>query len=246
METMNKQLKELYESKWKKLKPALLKLNNERKLNKEKKIDEPKVAHPLLIQVDDSYKEADIKVMFFGQNALRWLGQVDKKSSVEECLSMYNRFYNGNMCQGYGGPFWNFIKKLKEDVSNSKKNKNKKVEYVWNNVLKIDEEGEPKDGIIETTFEHFNVIAEEIRILDPDVLIFLSGYTYDKHIEKTMGKFTHKTIDGFTEKQLCQLVFAKDPKIKAYRTYHPGGFRSIRIPGFRDIILDRLISTIRK
>ena len=82
--------------------------------------------------------------------------------------------------------------------------------------------GTPQQGLINYTIDYFNVIPQEIEILKPNVLLFLSGHTYDEYIKKSVGNFTVVPIEGFTTNELCILKFDDINIDLAIRTYHPG------------------------
>jgi hypothetical protein len=84
------------------------------------------------------------------------------------------------------------------------------------------ESGTPQQGLINYTIDYFNVIPQEIEILKPNVLLFLSGHTYDDHIRKTIGNFSIVPIEGFSTNELCILKFDNISVDLAIRTYHPG------------------------
>jgi hypothetical protein len=60
---------------------------------------------------------------------------------------------------------------------------------------------------------------QEIDILKPDFLVFLSGPKYDTYINDIFGNPQKKAIAGFNENELCECAI---PTVKkAVRTYHP-------------------------
>jgi len=218
MDKMNDLLKKLYSSKWEKISEML------QSFNEEEPDDFDNLAtHPLLIKTDKEYEAADLKVMFFGQETNSWEcetndGIFEEGIDIDTLLNRYNIFYLKKGYEKYGGYFWNFIRRLKDKKSD------KKIGYIWNNVLKIGrrEKGIPQQGLINYTFEYFNVIFQEIEILKPDVLLFLSSYRYDTFIKKSLGNFSIVPIEGFSTKELCVLKFDNFSVGLALRTYHPG------------------------
>ena len=218
MDKMNELLKKLYSSKWEKISYML------QSFNKEKPNDSKNSAtHPLLIKTNKEYETSDFKVMFFGQETNYWEretndGAFEEGIDIETLLNRYDIFYLKRGYEGYGGHFWNFIRKLKNSEID------KKIGYVWNNVLKIGKcgKGYPEQGLINYTFEYFNVISQEIEILKPNVLLFLSSYRYDEFIKRSLGNFSIIPIDGFNKNELCILKFDNLSVDLALRTYHPG------------------------
>ncbi len=232
---MNELLKNLYSSKWGKINEMLQSFNE----------DDPEdlenlATHPLLIKTDDEYAKADLKVMFFGQETNEWNGVFEEYADLESVLAVYEDFYLKRGYEQYGKPFWNFIRNLKSTQST------KKIGYIWNNVLKIgkSESGTPQQGLIKYTIDYFNVIPQEIEILKPNVLLFLSGHTYDDHIRKTIGNFSIVPIDGFSTNELCILKFDNITVDLAIRTYHPGYLQ--RLGERRMNITETIVNLIEK
>lgn len=211
----NEQLLELYNSKWDVIKDALTGFNDE---VEEGGDSDNMVTNPLLIQIDEKYANAELKIMFFGQET-NWWGPAFN-GEIEPIIQIYKGFFLKDEYKKYGKPFWNGIDLMK-DIN--KKNINKSIGYVWNNLVKI---GRCSEGFPELshkfTVKSFNVIRDEIRILKPDILIFLSGPNYDSLIAESLGDYTESEIDNFKTRQLCELIFKEDLGIKkALRTYHP-------------------------
>lgn len=210
---MNENLKKLYNLKWNKLSEMLQDFNEQ-----DPDDDANMATHPLLLKSDKEFEEAELKVMFFGQETNEWNGVFEENIDIDSITTVYDEFYLQKGYEKYGKPFWNFIKSLKNIQSE------KKIGYIWNNVLKIGKSdvGTPQQGLINYTIDYFNVIPQEIEILKPNVLLFLSGHTYDEYIKKSVGNFTVVPIEGFTTNELCILKFDDINIDLAIRTYHPG------------------------
>lgn len=210
----NKKLLELYESKY----PNLSRLLTEK--NKSLKHSD-KATNPLLLKIDENYANAKFKIMFFGQETNTWLGEQNNAEflgQIEPVYHLYENFFLSGNCYSYGGQFWNGVSRCVQLVE---KEINEKVGVVWNNIIKVGKcgKGAPFASIQEIQFEHFNVYREEVDILEPDVLIFFSGPNYDNQIKKAFGRLDKNSIDGFTERQLCEIKIPNS--VPAFRTYHP-------------------------
>lgn len=227
---MNNQLEELYSTKWRKISEMLQSFNEEDLGDYENM-----ATHPLLIKTDKEYENADLRVMIFGQETNQWIGPFEEGIDINSVINMYDNFYLKKGYEQYGKPFWNFIRSLK---STSDK---KKVGYIWNNVLKIgkSESGTPQQGLINYTIDYFNVIPQEIEILKPNVLLFLSGHQYDKYIMKTVDTFNPLPIEGVNINELCILKFDNLNIDIAIRTYHPGYLQRLKERG---IIINKIIN----
>lgn len=212
---MNKELRKLYETHY----PDLTKEMFLRNEILDKKSE--RSTNPLLLSVGESYMNADLKIMFFGQETNFWLGEKNEGvflGEIQPIIDLYNGFYLDKYCYKYGGQFWNGINRFKTNLKAQIPNKT--IGLLWNNVVKIGkcDKGFPYK-INDITNKYFNVISEEIKITKPDVLVFLSGPYYDSEIKKSLGDFNSISIDSFPPRKLCRLEFKNQPI--AFRTYHP-------------------------
>jgi hypothetical protein len=194
--------------------------------------DNEKSTDPLFIGVTEGYLNADIKLMIFGQETNGWGGgefDIDNTEDVIEMLICgddtpdcmgYRGFFSEKYCYKYGGQFWNMVKKFILDLQTD--NQDKKIDYIWNNVIKMGKRGIgfPNywyNDIIKPYFN--NLIIKEIDILKPNFIVFFSGPNYDKYINDIFDNPLKKSVAGFNEQELCEI---KIQNIKrSFRTYHP-------------------------
>ncbi len=212
--TINTKLKRLYKSLYPELEIQLTRYNR-------KNTGSERATNPLLLKVDKSYIEADVKIMFFGKETNVWLGERRNGAflgEIEPVLDLYENFYLSGSCFSYGGQFWNGIKKFKDLLQ--EKNLDLNFGYVWNNVVKIGKCEVGNSPKINTIIkDNFSVIKREIEILEPDFLVFFSGPNYDNIINDIIGDFKRKKVRNFDTRELCELHHPDFPL--AFRTYHP-------------------------
>lgn len=241
MNNLTKQLANLYEPKWKELKPQL-------------DAQAIKVQAPFMLgvalehnnqggYVDESWwTDADLKVMVFGQEPLNWpMPILDDGSQVQsdDFVELYQRFYSDN----YKGQYFltdsdNHLAKNKffsmgfngimsgiKDFVLGEQYSDKKVAYLWNNISKLSVGGRKgvDSGIHNLEKEYFHVIPQEIEILKPDVLIFLTGPGQNKYYGYIRENFTvngsPKPLAGNDVDAVAKLDI--EGISLAYKTYHP-------------------------
>lgn len=216
-------LENLYKSKWVEI-SKMLDIWQDLTVKEEDSGDFANMAtFPLLIKTDEEYERTELKIMILGKETNGWCkdeingGVFEDGIGIGSLIDVYDKFYLQNGSPKYGKHFFNYIRLLKRKLPE------KKIGYIWNNVLKIGKMnvGTPQNNLIDYTVKYFNVIPHEIEILKPNVLLFLSGPQYDEYIEKTIGKFNVITIEGFTINELCILKFDNIKVDLALRTYHP-------------------------
>lgn len=170
----NKQLYDLYEQHWDSLVSSVDQLP-----------EAAKPAHPLLLQLPDeqNYKQADIKVMFVGQETNGW-NQTFGSRSITELQESYCNFITSKASKN--SIFWTFIKSCMRSLE--KANPNDSISMSWNNIYKlgrVNDSGSPSETIREVEHSNFNVFEKELTILHPDIVVFLLGLLTIKHSKNT-------------------------------------------------------------
>jgi hypothetical protein len=214
MNNLNEQLYNLYASKWDDISETLHEIYED--------APPPNPTNPFLLYIDEEkWKNADLRVMIFGQETKDWLQSPGK--SIDELRAAYDTGFNKTVWNKRT-PFRRSFAKFKEILG--AKYPDKQISYVWNNIIKIGKEsdaGRPGGEIYEAECGWFHVIPDEVKILKPNVILFFSGSDYDDFIRANFGKVPYSAISPYGEKQLAKISI---PGIDfAFRTYHPGGLQ---------------------
>lgn len=185
--------------------------------------DNDKMNGPFLIAPNDAYQQAAIKVAFIGQETNSW----SNESCISEQMITYSNF---NLAENYKyrhGPFWSVIRKIETALTGSI------LSSAWLNLNKYDQDKKaPSIGNQLILSELDFLLVEELKLIAPDVVIFLTGPHYDQRITSLLqGEKT--PIDGFSQRKLCQI---KSPALTGmmFRTYHPNYLRRARLE--KDVI----------
>lgn len=238
---LTKQLANLYEPKWKELKQQLDAQGI--------KVQAPFMLGIALEHnnqggyVDESWwTAADLKVMVFGQEPLNWPTPIlDEGAQIQsdDFVELYQRFYSDN----YKGQYFltdseNHLAKNKffsmgfngimsgiKDFVINEQYPGKNVAYLWNNISKLSVGG--RSGVSKEIHEleekYFHVIPQEIEILKPDVLIFLTGPGQNKYYNYIQENFNTKgspmPLAGNDVDAVAKLDI--EGINLAYKTYHP-------------------------
>ena len=209
----NEQLRALYEIHYENLKHELNDLME--------KQDGGKPTNPLLISIDDEerYQASDIKIMFFGQETNDWENICGRE--IDHLLATYQDFLGATKKGSQSSHFWRMVRDYHKSVLD--KNPGKKIDYIWNNILKVglaNKRGKPSSDIVKLQQEYFPVIKAEIDILKPDIVIFFTGPYYDEHIKHEFPDVDFMKISGMKEREICEIHSSSLPT-RAFRTYHP-------------------------
>lgn len=197
--------------------------------------------NPLLLNIDnsDDFENAEIKVMLFGQDmsAGDWYMYdreklLDEKGKLSPEIKTFNNKTGAcnvdgkRQTRGMGGGMNLFIDRLND------KFKDKQVRYVWNDIAKIGRniEGNEKKVILEDIEnQYFDVVKDEINIIQPHVIVFFTGPTefWESKLQKKLGisKVNYNGIPNWNNiRQVALLDLDKEqfPSVQyAFRTYHP-------------------------
>lgn len=233
---INKKLFSLYQGKWKNLSKELQQINSDSS-------NELKASNPLLINIDeDKFYASDIKLMIFGQETNSWYG--DFNSNIKFSLEKYSEFFNSDKYYSYGGQFWNGVKKFKKKLEEKYPQKN--IYLIWNNLCKIGNSQRNTNTaakyILEIENKHFSIINEEIKIINPDIILFFTGPNYDCFIDNIFLNIQKIEVNGFNYRQLIKLDFGEKQNI--FRTYHPNYLW--RKKGLINEVYDRIIENLDK
>lgn len=243
-----------------------------------------KPALPLLIELngDESYENADLRVMIFGRETNNWNDPKDFRKDfpygtynldlhtsedvVTEIMGRHvegeDDYYGiGDLYHGYffeknengnrlnTTPFTRRADQLIDILRTKMPNIN--IEYLWNNVSKIGCGGtdfgkscrKPTAEIRKIERQYFNVVADEVKILNPDIIIFLTGFNADSEIK---DKFALADDAFHPVKNGVFLDRIEIPGVKyAARTIHPSHQSNENLKQHYDALVDDIISVLR-
>jgi hypothetical protein len=215
--SINKLLYELYASKWEKLCEAMELNSGEGKAE---------LANPLMLYINDEkdFMTADVKVMLFGQNTGNWYGFDTCEGSLSEIMQSFTESFDNR--EGSIGKYYSMGQGMNKFINDmNTRYSDKKIRYVWNNIVKIGfkSSGTPPDRLYQIEKEHFAVIKDEITIIKPDIILFLTGLNYDGKIKINFGELSFVTVTSLNDiRKLAKIDMPEFPFVKcAFRTYHP-------------------------
>ena len=209
-------------------------------------------------KITNQFDNADIKVMVFGQVMSwgNWYEYSRQNQTLEECMMSIKTFDNirgsidlgGNrMRRGMGGGINLFI-----DIFNGKL-PNKKIRYVWNDIVKLGRNirgNEKSDVLSKIENDYFDVIAEEINAIRPQVLLFFTGpdIYWERKLQQRLQATPddYSPIQGWNIRQVARINIDKEkfPSVKSVvRTHHPCAWisKKARYNDIADAIIPSLI-----
>ncbi len=228
---------------------------SKRKIDTLKNIE--KLSAPLLIKAYESFLNADLKIMYVGKETNHWL--TDPKIPLEKrgLIGVYNdddsldidrllTRYNKRMTQSKNwtkSALFKQYKNIKDQLVDTNIGSGS---VVWNNLFKMSyDRGK---GYSKTSLGHSSdlqelskkVFLQELEILKPNILIFVTGSSYDKVIKNYLQDY--KTIEVIIPKKLWKFKYND---ILCYRTVHPDSIRFIK-KDIREDYYQMIIDDIKK
>ena len=202
------------------------------------------VSAPLLIKIPALYESARIRVVMIGQETNGWgdsgpstpgpstLATMQKQPTEETALfleDLYEKFLNERKGKPSRRPFFQGINQLMGQLGN-------RQSYVWTNLFPSDHGNKPPQGEMREWLLDFRVLAAQISILEPNVVIFLTGPNRDDVVQKLFKGATFTALRDKRRSQLAKISGAAGLPAASYRTYHPAYLRRSKQWELLDII----------
>lgn len=192
-------------------------------------------------------KEKKYKILFIGQQTKGWDSNF-KNSDLElnnipefinELKKLYYNFNYGKRLdrKHYNGYLWQFQRKLLNTINNFS---NSEFGLIWTNILRFDEHGgkiKDKRDIEKISYNKNYILRKEIEILKPDVVVFVTGPSYDSILNETFDDLKFIPVaEVSNDSKRFSILESKYLPIMSFRTYHPRALyqnkhlRSLREP----------------
>ena len=183
----------------------------------------------LLPSVPRNYQKAKYKIMVIGQELNGGYG-----IRSEPRITMLDNL-RGQSFDSCGRSFFSFPAELCHAVNEIGGKLNRKEirsYFVWSEIRKFSyhkktnsENKAPRtqlnkevQNLIDTKF---NILEDEISIINPDIILFLTGPDYDFDIEKQLKGVEFKTVENYKIGQFARVEHPVLEGRKAFRLYHP-------------------------
>ena len=176
---------------------------------------------PYLIEPNDAYLNAAVKVVFVGQESGDWK---TSECEIEKQLACYRDFNLNGRADGpvHPGAFWNVIRKLEAELIGTSH------ACAALNLNRFSQHGRSPSGQNQRILSELDfLLLEELKLLQPDIVIFFTGPRYDPRLNALL-QVSHSAVEGFTTRQLSK-IHSAELSAKIYRTYHPTYLRRRRL-----------------
>jgi hypothetical protein len=195
-----------------------------------------KLSNPFVIKCLPAYRKAKRKVLFIGKETNGWglfhetlqyykdINEPYQRESIIRYLQwMYEDFRLKRKWDH--SLFWRGCRELFKAIAPGDGDD----AFLHTELIPFDyANNRPPAHLEEKLHSEFNVLPMTIEALQPDVVIFLTGYQYDDRLVKTFRNqrlvgdtIEFQQIDGFKTDHFAKVSHKLLP-IHSYRTYHPG------------------------
>ena len=205
---INQKLLKLFESKWEAVNKVYDTLQEE---------EEWAVLH--LACIPPNYEKTKYKILIVGQENNGYGYETEPKKSMLFTLDFQsNRYYDN-------APFFSFPYSFCASINDCDNEKYSKKSYLaWVNLKEFSFETSSKKPLNEKAQSiidnEFNILEEEIKIINPDIVLFLTGPNYDYYIKNQLKGVEFKTVENYQIGQFARVEHKSLPK-NSFRIYHP-------------------------
>ncbi|MDY0016799.1 MAG: hypothetical protein RBS89_03080 [Candidatus Delongbacteria bacterium] len=207
---------------------------------------------PCIPRISEAYFEN--RVVVVGQETNTWYNETDddlykvflkKTNDIENiCLNSKYDVFVEECVQNYPGKFWNFNRRLYDEIFHRPMVEGKYLSHVWLNLFSVEAIAYKKSKIGSPTKN--NALAQEIikmqrdllyevlNLLKPKLILFLTGHGLDTYVVNNSlctknYEFVPLDKNGLlTERNLAEIKIKDQDhplsQIKIFRSYHPSYF----------------------
>lgn len=221
-----------------------------------------KMSSPLLVAVSDSWVASKCRILVVGQEVLGWgFAKGDyydwpfrpirnfqdfktNADSVEALIHGYTTFnYSKRQPANARGCFWTAYRKLRAtlegDIDGS---------ILWTNLFRMSVDGgsvirnSSPGEIMILQRAQVGLLPDEIRILQPMVIIFFTGPNYDHALAREFPGIEYSPFKSRTTRVAANLSHPRLP-LCSIRTYHPASLRRQRLWPIVDEVIESISKT---
>jgi hypothetical protein len=196
--------------------------------------EDPTLSMPFLTWAHSDYENARVRLVVVGKETNGWAD--DERQEILRCptieavtklMAHYRDFELGKDYRGKSS-FWVPVRELYENLNPE----GAEMGFVSLNVTKVEQNGGMPSAAVRDRQIATRLLAEEIRILDPHVVVFHTGPSYENWLHRWFPGLKVQGNNWFAELKADAL-----PR-HSYRTYHPRylNYRSRRREVYAQIV----------
>ena len=224
---VNQKLLKLYEKNWDIVREVYDAATNNKEL----------VFHSSCVPHNYECEKMTHKILVVGKRTNGWGFTNGARNSMLETLEfLYSKKHNNKMS-------FTFPYKFCKSINNyDYQNVIKKTYFAWISLNKFaygkDDKTELNDKAQYIVDNKFNILEKEIEIINPDIVLFLTG-DYDKYIKKQLDGVKFHKLEN-SECEIARVEHKVLHKRISFRTYQPDYFRFLK-KGMYDKYIQELV-----
>lgn len=166
-----------------------------------------------------NYEKMKYKILIVGQENNGWEFIENAKESMLFTLNFQSNIFCDNRL------FFSFPYNFCASINDCDNEKYSKKSYLaWVNLKEFSFETSSKKPLNEKAQNiidnEYNILEEEIKIINPDIVLFLTGPNYDNYIKNQLKGVEFKTVENYHIRQFARVEHKSLPK-NSFRIYHP-------------------------
>jgi hypothetical protein len=199
------ELLRIYRKQWPALQRALARFKRRSRLSE-----------PLLMDLEaNDFLLAPVRTLFVGQETTGWEGTPGRG---RDAIGGLLQSYADVMRAPYGSPLWQAMREIAATLDA----RHEPPRFAWSNLFKVAQNrGRPEAALQDAVLESFNVLPDEIRLINPRAIVFFTGRPLDHVVTRIFRGARFEIVSGFDATWLERVVHRNLPH-ETYRTYHPG------------------------
>ena len=173
---------------------------------------------PILMKVHSDIEKVKKRILYVGKETYGWMGTLSDTNdlSVDYLMDRYEEFEFAKNYPGRNSPFWRFVHTVHKSINGT--------DYpngiLWTNFSKCDSKGTtPSPDLQKLNEIGFDLLKDEIKILKPDVIIFLTGWNYENQFQRVFTGLKYEAIEENFLYKCNHESFSN----KTFMTMHPMG-----------------------
>lgn len=180
------------------------------------------LSNPHLICFPDNFEKQNKRLVTIGQQTgpKQWHQEIEIENDISSITELMEAYYKFEVGCYYNTTYFQAVRKIESILHIDP------CESIWTEIDKMDMGGGRAD--VHTSnliYNAFPVLRHELKIANPDVIIFFTGPTYDDRIKSIFGGVQYNNIGDIPLRHFARLAHRELPE-KTYRTYHPFHLRT--------------------
>ena len=193
------------------------------------------LSNPVLLDLPPRFAQQAVRILVVGQESGpgRWFHDFDARAAsgrlaVRTLMRRYAEFAIGTVSGS--AHFWRAIRRIESQFGIEA------GQVAWTNLNKCDLDGRRPGALENQLHRVFPVLQEELRIIRPEAVIFLTGPRYDALLQRELTADLEVVGPDWPLSVFARVRSPGVLPISSFRTYHPNYLLRFRKPLCRRLL----------